>query len=176
MKKKYEETLEGCKFIFRVDFFQLCYDSEDKNQEQLGDKCLSLQMLARKLKRQKKNGSIENIRLPIFLQNHYIRKYSIFLPLGKWNKFAGKSKLSNYLITRLPPTSFVFRLPGMRLNWTSRPHQLYQRYMHFYSENLTEEEKQLIERENLRIDKKSGHRGPEWDCFAEMFWKLLQEY
>ena len=176
MKKKYEETLEGCKFIFRVDFFQLCYDSEDKNQEQLGDKCLSLQMFAQNLKKQKSDGSFKNIRLPVFLQNYYVKKYSIFLPLGKWNKFAGKNKLANYLITHLPITNVVFRLPGMRLNWTSRPHQLYQRYMNIYSENLTDEEKLIIERENLRTDKKSGHRGPEWDCFAEMFWKVLQGY
>ena len=170
-QRKFEESLEGCRFIFRCDFFMICYDMKDDHQCQLSAKCFELQMLAQKIRRMNKAGDTVFRKIPFFLFLYYEERYSIFLPFGKWNEIVGRNWISNFLCSRLSPVNPVFTLPGMRLNWTSRPHQLYQRYMRIYNENLTEEEKLIIERENLRTD---THRGPEWDCFAEAFWKLLQ--
>lgn len=166
MKNKYEESLEGCKFIFRVEFFEICAD-----QFELVNKCENLTDLAHGVKKRKKDGSIDYRGKSMFCYNFFSNKYALFLPFGKWNEITGRNRLSTFLCSRLSPVNPVFTLPGMRLNWTSRPHQLYQRYMRIYSENLTEEEKQIIEQENLKTD---THQGPEWDCFAEAFWKLLQ--
>ncbi|WP_288807156.1 hypothetical protein [uncultured Treponema sp.] len=95
---------------------------------------------------------------------------------GSYKDFKGINRFSEFLRPHFSRLSFIFNIfPSVRLNWTSHPKKLYWRYTRLIEKLLTPEEKEIIIRENLRDDETSGHRGPEWDCYAEVFWSLIQE-
>lgn len=153
--KKYEMTYENCRLFFRMEFFQLIYDLESAEHRALNDKCFTL-------------------------INKVEHSDPTFIPSwgGKptYNQFYGINRFSEFLNKHFSHTSFVFNIfPRIRLNWTSHSAKKY-RQMCRVLEKLTDKEKEIITRENLRTDKECGHNGAEFDCYAEVFWSLLQEW
>lgn len=155
---KYEETFEQCLFIFRAQFFWVCCDYEKPEQAALEEK---IQMVKKKAE----SNSHDEIFIPNASKG-----------AGTYKEFSGINSLSEKIRPFFPRVSFIFNIfPFLRLNWTSHPRKHYQKYCRFLQKYITPEEKEIIIQENLRTDEGCGHNGPELDCYAELFWELIQE-
>ena len=177
-KIKYPETEEQCRFIQRCIFFTLIYDTTDPVQTALNEKVFNLLLVVSGINKIKKDGTFA--RTNILLQKKFFSRRDFkYHGQGRYNEVFGITLLAEKLRPHLPLASFVFTLPGLHLNWNNRPRRLYQRYCRALSP-LTDEEKEIINRENLRDHKKNpmddcGHVGPEFDCYVPLIWRFMQE-
>ena len=176
-KIKYPETEEQCRFIQRCSFFTLISDTTDPVQTALDEKVWNLLSVVRGIIKIKKDGTF--VRTNMLLQKLFPFRDFKDPWKGRYNEVFGITPLAEKLRPHLPLASFVFTLPGLHLNWNNRPRRLYQRYCRVLSP-LTDEEKEIINRENLRDHKKNpmddcGHVGPEFDCYVPLIWRVMQE-